>query len=267
MYKVVRVLLWSIGLFGIAIPRAASAQADGISIVGVSSSKTTMYANDDMAYLSVSLEPAGGWRNCTVDVAIQDVTVPQGIGFTITESPGVPVRTATLVAIAGQGTEWAVALTMPSSADPGANTGSGTLVEQFVITGVNPAPSPQSCAVGNPSSSSLFITVLPGSPPGAGGGGSGGGGGGCGDSCATCPDGGTAPEDQRSCSYGYDGGTQCCLLSGYSVLASRSPSAWTLERSTNREFNFLEVERPGQRSCDHPADREDNALKAAGGDL
>lgn len=197
-----------------------------------------------------------------MDVAIQDVTVPQGIGFTITESPGVPVRTATLVAIAGQGTEWAVALTMPSSTDPGANTGSGTLVEQFVITGVNPAPSPQSCAVGNPSSSSFSITILPGSPPGAGGGdgGGGGGGGGGGD---TCPDGGTAPEDQRSCSYGYDGGTQCCLLSGYSVLASRSPSAWTLERSTNREFNFLEVERPEQRSCD----REDNALKAAGGDL
>lgn len=30
----------------------------------------------------------------------------------------------------------------------------------------------------------------------------------------TCPDGGEAPEDPRFCSYGYDAGSQCCLVSG-----------------------------------------------------
>lgn len=266
MYKIVRVLLWSIGLCAIAIPRAASeylSAQDTIPIVGVSASKNTMYANDDMVYLSVSLEPAPGVRNCTVTVAIQNVSAPNNVGFTITESPGVPISQASFPAIAQQGIEWSVALNMPSSTGPNPNTGSGTVVEQFVITSAF-AAKPGLCAIGSPSTSNLYINVLPGSPPPPGGGSGGGGGGGGGD----CPDGGTSPEDPRSCSFGYDSGSGCCLVSGaYAIPASRSLKVWSLERVANLEFNFRQTLQAGPRSCRHAPNPEDNALNIAGGNL
>jgi hypothetical protein len=176
-----------------------------VKLGGTATSKPTIAANGDSAQLYVTIQTGVGVKNCSALIEIQDSNKPVGVqNFTIFP------RTATVpLTGGGSGTLSSVELDMAVLGDPDPNTGSGPLTEQFVLTGV--APPSSTCALSPTSTTSnVSIMVLPGTPT----------------PTPTpadpppppppdpCPDGGTVPEDPRMCNYGFDGGSQCCLVPG-----------------------------------------------------
>lgn len=162
MHKIATFVILSLGLFsGGAIhcralsPLLFQTGADTTVTLGATTpGQPSVFANNDSVQLTVTIHAGAGIQNCAAEVVIEDVNLPDGVhNFII--SP----RTATVPLTAGQDTQLTVNLNMPPSGSANPNTGSGTLVEQFVLSGVTPQSA--TCGLGTPTTSNISITVLP----------------------------------------------------------------------------------------------------------
>jgi hypothetical protein len=162
MHKIATFVILSLGLFSRSAiqcralsPLFFQAGPDTTVTLGATTpGQPSVFANNDSVQLTVTIHAGGGLQNCAAQVEIENISIPDGVqNFII--SP----RTATVPLTAGQDTQFTVNLTMPPKGSSNPNTGSGTLVEQFVLSGVTPQSA--TCGLGSPTTSNISISVLP----------------------------------------------------------------------------------------------------------
>ena len=114
----------------------------------------SVFANNDSVQLNVNIHAGTAVQSCSAQVLIENVSVPENLqNFVITP------RSAVVPLTAGQDTQWTVNMTMPPPGSANPNSGSGTIVERFVLSGVTPQSS--TCGLGAPTTVDISITVLP----------------------------------------------------------------------------------------------------------
>lgn len=125
-----------------------------VSLGAATAGQPSLFNNNDSDQLTITIHPGANVRNCSAQIAIEDVTVPDGVqNFTIDP------RSATVPLTGGQDTQVTFNLNMPPPGSANPNTGSGTLTEQFVITGLTPQS--LTCRLGTPITANISVTVLP----------------------------------------------------------------------------------------------------------
>lgn len=125
-----------------------------VSLGAATAGQPSLFNNNDSDQLTITVHPGANIRNCSAVIAVEDVSVPDGVqNFTINP------RSATVPLTGGQDTQVTFNLNMPPPGSANPNTGSGTLTEQFVLTGVTPQS--LSCRLGTPITANISVTVLP----------------------------------------------------------------------------------------------------------